>query len=330
MMKAKKMKKSIAVLALTAGILVAGSGFVLSNTVNLAPPVSAYASETASDNSNEDTRLTRPTSAYTRASTLDHANESIERNITREEALQMGIEAIYDAFGTAVNADDIDLTYHEAHGAILGRGNMGQGIREWQDNILNDWQETLGKTIDEILDYVRELSERELTFEIGLAPYSIATPVGLTTFEFMDIINNVYIENRSAAVVAGWAAELGMTVDELYAHVWPPMPSSRDEFVPLSEAELEYYASRLNMTAERLGVPADDFNFVLGAVWNVVLSQWEMPAQPSMWHGNITEESAYFPTYSFTINAETGEFMFLNYFPDAALMGRDVIIAVDN
>ena len=298
MMNVKKMKKPVVALALTAGLLVTGSGAVLANTVGSALSVN-YITETEQTN-----------------------------NITHEEALKMGAEAIYNAFGTTININDIELTYFAGHDAQTGRGNMVRDAAEWQDNILNNWQETLGMTVDEMLDYIRELSSRELTFEIDLAPYSLSTPVGLTPDEFMDIIINVYVQNRSLAVVEGWAEELGMSIDELYAYVWPPMPQRGELATPLDETALEYYATRLRNTANRLGVPADDFNFVLGKVWNVTLTTWEIPAQPSQWTGNVLENGAYFATYSFTINAETGEIMFLNYLPDAALMGRDAFLTL--
>jgi len=162
---------------------------------------------------------------------------------------------------------------------------------------MEDWAGQLDMTVDEILDYVRERSERDYTFEIGLDIDSLASVVGLTSEEFINVVLTVYIEQRSVGVAEGWASELGMTLDELFEYM------------------MDGSGNCLKGKANIVGVEVDQFIHVLGSVWNVTRTTWEAVEQPSMWHGVILPYNSYWSLLHFTINAETGELTNARYTP---------------
>jgi len=233
-------------------------------------------------------------------------------DITAQEAAQAGADSLVELFEADLNGVVILMHFVERFEAGTGRG---QDLT-WAIDLVNSWTEELGMTVDEILNYIRARSERDYTFEIGLDVDSLASVVGLTSEEFINIVMMIYIQDRSLAVTEGWAYELGMTLDELFDY----MMDGRS----------------METAANTVGVEVDQFIHVMGSVWNVSMSEWERIEQPSMWHGSITPEGGHWPQYSFTINGETGALMSTNYTPWATdTVGTDMdrpmmMVALDN
>jgi len=219
------------------------------------------------------------------------SDEPGANDISMEEAAQIGASALEALFDADLNGVTIHMNF--TAGVEAGTGT-GQDT-SWANNLVSSWATQLGMTVDQLLDTVRERSERNYTFENGLNLDNMASVVGLTSEEFMMPIQTVYIERRSVAVANNWASRLGMTLDQLFND----MMNGND----------------MSPMANRLGVEVDQFIHVLGDLWNITRTTWETVEQPSTWNGHIMPGNSYWAMFGFTINAETGALITANYSP---------------
>ena len=222
------------------------------------------------------------------------AGEPTANEITAEVAAQTGVTALEALFGGNLDGATIEMFFMARVEAGIGRGSDDG----WSINVVNSWTDRLGMTPDEIFDYVRERSERDYTFEIGLNVDSLASQVGLTSDEFINAMHTAYITKRTVPVVEGWARELGVTKEYLFDNMGYPADGS-----VIIDA------------ANTLGIPVEDFVFILGNVWNTTMTTWQRPERPAMWTGRYVPEGAMFDKFAFQVNAETGELMAASYTP---------------
>jgi len=287
------------VLVTTTAVVFATTGTADDGTANMPPSQVSYQNDYANNDTNNDTYTPATVPQNTQSQFNIDIGEFFSgspgaNDITAEAAAQVGTDALKALFGTDVNGTTITMHFSGRVEAGTGRG---QDI-SWSVDTLNRWTGELGMTADEILDYVRERSERDYTFEVGLDVDSLASIVGLTSDEFISVVMMVYIHERSQAVAKGWAYELGMTLDELF-----------DYMMPYRNSEITHgyhEAPCLEDFANTVGIEIDQFIHVLGSVWNVSMTTWENHEQPSMWHGALLINNSYWAQFSFTVNAETG------------------------
>ena|GEM_PF-1854284 len=211
--------------------------------------------------------------------------------LTAEEAAQVAADILERLFDADLNGETIVMHFFEA---IEGGIRRGQDI-SWSLGLVQDWADQLGMTVDEILDYVREKSTRDYTFEVGLDVDSLASVVGLTSEEFMFQVLTVYIYQRSTIVVEGWAYELGMTVDEFFDYMME--------------------GNSLEGFADYIGVDVEQFVHTAGSVWNVAMTTWNMREQPNMWTCVIMGGNPYWALFSITIDAQTGALINASHSP---------------
>ncbi|MCL2404852.1 MAG: M56 family metallopeptidase [Defluviitaleaceae bacterium] len=295
-----KIKKATLISTMVAlAIIITTAAVFATNGVDSHTPVYLAPSGSNPSHNNENTPLTAPesTRAYdVEVVTIDDAYDFDPgtpgpNDLTAEAAAAIGADALKALFGANLSGTTISMSFEGRVEAASGRGQD----TSWHSNLLDRWGTQLGMTVDEILDYVRERSERDYTFEVGLDVDSLASVVELTSDEFMHVVMMVYIQQRSYAAAQRWAYDLGMTLDEL----------------------LEYMMLTGNMEdkANTVGVEVDQFVHTLGSVWNVAVTNWESRTRPGMWHGTITPAGSYWAMYFFTVNAETGAFIGANYSP---------------
>jgi len=296
-----KIKKATIIGTLLALVLIVTTAAVFATTGVGDSPVPINSASSGSQNNNLSDNPDIP--AAQSQSQIDSFNIEIgeffegepgDDVITAVEAAQIGAYVLETLFGADLDGVTINMQFSQRVEAGSERGNMV----DWSTSLVNGWAEQLGMTVDEILDYVRAASIRDYNFEIGLNVDSLATVVGLTSEEFMAQVMTVYIANRSVVVVEGWASQLGITADELFELMFNSYEGS--EFIGI---------------ADTLGVPMEEFGFLLGNVWNTTRSTAYRAEQPSMWHGHIILNDAIFSQYHFAINAETGKLMNANYNP---------------
>ena len=123
----------------------------------------------------------------------------------------------------------------------------------WLADLIDEWEKTLGVTIDEIFDNVRAQSRLDYAFEYNFEGIDVsewAAAVGNTPVEFMSTVQTAYFFTRSIDVVHKWAAELGMTALELVDYVFSGNDSEH--------------------LSDKLGVELSEFQTVLAGVSNAL------------------------------------------------------------
>jgi len=92
----------------------------------------------------------------------------------------------------------------------------------WIASLINEWEEILGVTANEIFDHVRSQSSLDYAFENDFSVIDIGEWAQVESFpnEFMSMIQTAYFASRSVDIVHRWAGELGMTAYELINYVF--------------------------------------------------------------------------------------------------------------
>jgi len=111
-------------------------------------------------------------------------------------------------------------------------------------------------------------------------------------------------EIELANIFNGWAVRLGLTIDEIH------------HYVMVLEQNRETSTGAAAAFANRLGVTEFEFMRAFASALNI--SQNSTVEMPSMWRGFINPSNGYWSTFTFAINAETGELLEATYDPSAA------------